>query len=486
MPTRTRASLILSLVATAVFSFAAPSAGDPSETELEALELLDAAQGLDTLSDAVWPGWRISQTPFAIYIPDSTCYLVRHPQPPAGFDRCAGVLPVTVPVYTGDLNDAAIDLGARRVSDVPTAFMHVDEFRGEVLPKVFEKAFHVHLLKACRALCELPEPAIGYPINGQSLALVDIECDALAAAMAAADDSLARRVKDFVAVRSFRQSYTLGRFTDFERRIEFTEGMPLYIAERCREHASEHLGGVAQRLLGDSVGAPGGLQGCFVAPTRLSWYRRNRLRYSGAAVCMLLDSIRPGWQAECDDGCIDPYSLLVEAGGGGPPRVLGVLEKYHLKERMREREDFIGEAKTGPEREFERLMRGSGKRLVFTTNLLAAVSISHDPKTTSTIDSHREVHISVLKVEFSGGTHIHITGHQVAAMFGESDFDVRQLVMEMPEEYSVHSNGVEVVLEDGINHLDQEFVVEAPGLSVAARVAVVVVGENRLNFVLHQ
>jgi len=488
MPTRTRALLTMWIAATVALAAVAPSIGAPTPTaaEAEALELLDAALGLDALSGAVWPGWRISQTPFAVYIPDSTCLVVRHPGLPPGFERCGGAHSTATPVYAGEVTDAAVDLNGCRLADVPTAFMRVDEFRGDVLSKVFEKAFYVHLLTACSDLCELLGPKIGYPVNGQSLAMIDIECDVLVSAMSSEDDTLDQRVRDFVGVRSFRHQYTLGRFKDFERKIEFTEGLPLYIAEKCREHAAEHLNDAALELLGESVAASGGLIGCFAAPSRLDWYRRNRLRYSGAAVCALLDRMRPDWRGVCQRRCVAPHTLLVEVVGGEAHRVLGILERHHLKERTVERESFISEAKTGPEQEFERLMRGRGKRLVFTTNLLAAVSISHDPKKTTAVDSHRQLHTSVLKIEFSGGTRVHITGHTVAAAFGTGDFDVVTLIMEMPEEYAVRSDGEDVVLESGINHLDAPFVVEAPGVLVEARVGVVVVGEDRVNFVLHQ
>ena len=53
----------------------------------EIIILLDRIHRLDDLSRALWPDWKVSETPLLLYDHDGSCYMLDHPDPPDAFER---------------------------------------------------------------------------------------------------------------------------------------------------------------------------------------------------------------------------------------------------------------------------------------------------------------------------------------------------------------------------------------------------------------
>jgi hypothetical protein len=112
--------------------------------------------------------------------------------------------------------------------------------------------------------------------------------------------------------------------------------------------------------------------------------------------------------------------------------------------------------------------------------------VSHDPENTVQVDEHRTVHKRVIRIEYSGGTHVHVVGRPVAAVVGGGEFDIEQLIMAAPEEYSVTVRGEPLALTKGVHQITGHLSVEGGGVSIEADAGIVMVGENKVTFMLHR
>jgi hypothetical protein len=101
------------------------------------------------------------------------------------------------------------------------------------------------------------------------------------------------------------------------------------------------------------------------------------------------------------------------------------------------------------------------------------------------VDDHREVHTRVLKAEFSGGTHVYVTGSPVAATLG-GPLEYQQFELRLPPDMVATADGTRLDLTPGIHAAGRGLLVEGTGLSVEARSATVIVGANRTTIVLQQ
>jgi hypothetical protein len=338
----------------------------------------------------------------------------------------------------------------------------------------------------CPELSAPVDIPIKYPDDPRLFALVDLESELLRRAVEGPADSLWQRAREFVAVRSFRDIHTMGRFVQYECRTEFLEGLPVYVGERSRERCRSFLRRRWSARLRSAVGASEDLLECLDLGPDLEWYRGERLRCTGAAICLLLDELHPEWKDEVSDRCVEPYRILEEITDVRRPSPRDLAERYDLERRTEERSRFIDATKSEPEREYEQIVKGPGPMFCVTTNLLTGASVSFDPENFDRVDDHREVHRRLIRVEYSGGTYVSVKGRPVAAILGAGEFDYEHLVFAAPDEYTVTVDGEPFLLERGVHHLDGPLSVEAVGLSIRAQVSVVIVGEDRITFVLHR
>jgi hypothetical protein len=460
-----------------------PCSSLESEKE-DALLGIEASLRMESLSKALWPSWDISKTPVALLSPDGQCFLINHPRPPAGFERVRDTS-VRMSVHRSSRSPEG-DRRVCRVGGVPTALVNLDELGAETLPVVFEAAFDAYEEKDCLDRTKAVVLVAGYPAEASSLVLADIECGLLLAALNAPDDSVRQRAEEFAAIRRNRRMRMGGRYTEYERRIEFTEGIAAYLAEKCREEGASYLEGrIGERLEG-SLGEPGELLRSAPASPDLGWYRHDRFRWTGALTCLLLDRLYPEWKDVVWSECIDPYEVLWRRLQDGVPLARQILARVGYDELVASRSSAIEGMKSDAERHYEQIAGQSGKVLTISTHLLASGEVSFESASIEKVDAHREVHNRILKIEYSWGTRFECIGSPVAVVLGEDEFDFRRLILRLPEEYSIVLDGEPLVPEAGVYQFMESLVFKSPGISIEAHAGTVMVGENGVSLILHR
>ncbi len=460
-------------------------AQDESTLTTDALLRVQSVFELVGLTGGLWPGWDITRTPFALTCPDGYCYLVNHPRPPAGFEPLD-----TPPGFNGTVARSRADAVAPgwpcMVEGVATAYCEFGAFSRAALPALVGSAFRAHGAVACAEAVRPIDLLSGYPLDSGNLVLADIECILLKRAVEAPADSLALRAREFASVRRHRRLRVGGRYAEYERRLEFSEGIPAYIAERCRREALEHPElGMAERL-GEGMGRPLEPGLCLSDTLGLDWYKRGRFAWTGAHLCMVMDRLYPEWKKEAAVSCADPYDVMLDHLGGRMPPAREVLNRFGYEERLARKASEIEGAKGAAERLFEEITRGRHRVIAVNTHLLASGEISFDPTQIEKVDAHRQVHKRFLKVEYSLGTHFYAVGMPVAVVLGDDEFDVRSLIVAAPDRYSVTLDGEPLDVVEGVYQFERSLLVEAEGLSVVAMAGTVLVGDHGITLVLHR
>lgn len=340
------------------------------------------------------------------------------------------------------------------------------------LPFAFQTAFSAYQSEQCPEMAERLDFGAGFLSIPRNLVLVDIECELLAAALAAPAESLDAIVRDFVRVRGFRRAGITGRFVDYERHREHITGTATYIGIAC------------------SAAAPLGTYECtvdlFKAARDIDWYKGMRFRCTGAAICLLLDRIEPGWKTAVSERCIDPYAVLWDRFSGGSPNVTRLLERHGFASREEAAVAFIDQTKSGPERLFEEITQREETLFIINTKQLVSTTVSYDRESIAEVDTHRAVHKRILKIEYSGGSHVYIAGRPTAVVLGQNEFDFQQLILEAPDKYTITVGGEPFTPVYGINHLNGVLSVLAPGVDIEVQDAVIVLANDRISFLLHR
>jgi len=246
-----------------------------------------------------------------------------------------------------------------------------------------------------------------------------------------------------------------GRYGEFERRIEFTDGIPAYLAERCRREAEPHVSGRYGSRLKGAFGLPGALDRCFPESPGLDWYRGDRFRWTGAVLCGVMDRLMPDWKAEAARDCVDPFEVLLRDVRGSLPSASSVLDRFGYEQRVASMTISSGE-------------------------------ISYDASRIERVDAHREVHTGILKVEYSGGTHFHSLGVPVAVVLGDDRFDLRTLVMAAPEDYTIVLDGDELDIKEGVYEFSRSLSLTAEGVSFEAMTGTVLIGTSGVTIIPHR
>jgi hypothetical protein len=355
-----------------------------------------------------------------------------------------------------------------------------------IVPATFEAAFKAHIQAGCPELGSPDDPLVGAPSQPRDVALADIEREIALAAISAHPDSVRGLIRDLVSIRSYRRAGMTYGFVNRERAREFRDGMAAYVRFKARDMATGYIDPADVSLLTPSVKDTFCLKGWLCKPIGLDWYRDDRFACMGAAVCFLLDATGVEWRSQVVERCIDPYALLWTEYMGGSPDVTPLLARYGFDEREAEARDFIDSTKSGPEKLFDEITQSTAPIFLINTERLASTSVSFDRAQIAEVDAHREVHKRVIKLEFSGGTHVYVIGRPTAVVLGDGEFDFRQLMLAAPEEYDIRVDGVPFTPLPGINQLTGALTVTAMGLEIEAQDAIIVAAENRLSFVLHR
>jgi len=483
-PSRTRLQLVLLTVLLLVASPGVLPGAMNARTE-DALLRIEAVLEMTEFSKDLWPAWDISETPFLLRGPDSICYLINHPRPPVHYHRVREESSLRTVVYRAHARDVPSG-GVCLIEGISTAALDLWGLAAEMVPRAFAASFRAHEEDLCEGRMRPIELLSGYPTDAWNLVLADIECRLLYRAALATPDSLDLCVREFTSIRKHRRLRMGGRYAEFERRIEFTDGIPAYLAERCRKEAGPYLEGRFGPRLEDALGEAGALERCFPESPGLDWYRGERFRWTGAVLCTVMDRFDPDWKKAVSLGCVDPFELMCVRVKGRTPSPKTVLARFGYEQLVASMTTTIEQSKSGAERLFESIARGESPIFSIGTHLLTSGEISFDRSRIEKVDAHREVHTGILRIEYSGGTHLHVLGIPAAVVLGNDEFDLRKVMLAMPEEYAIMLDGEELETKEGVYEFTRSLSVTAEGISLEATSGMVMVGVKGISFILHR
>ncbi len=478
-----RACVVLAAVAVLATVSCDARADAPGPGTARDLDRLHASLSLDSLSDDIWPGWSISATP-AAYVDSAGCWLLGDAESFGRYERVRTDAPYDVRLAPPD-GDGVSERDAT-VGGEPVALLTQGALSPCVVPAVFEAAFKCHVQQTCSELGSPDDAIVGAPSQPRDVALSDIEREIVLAALTTSPDSLESLVRDFVCVRSYRRAQMTPGFVTRERSREYRDGMAAYVRFRARDLAERHVDPGDEALLTPSVKDTFCLRNWLCKPAELDWYRDDRFACMGAAVCYLLERTGTPWRDQVVERCIDPYAILWTKYMGGRADAAPLLERYGYERREVEAAAFIDATKSEPERLFDDIAQCEGPLFIINTGQLASTTVSFDRNNIAHVDDHREVHKRILKIEFSGGTHVYVIGRQTAAVIGKDEFDFQQLMLHAPDDYEIEVDGVPFTPVPGINHLNGSLSVTAQGVEIEARDAIIVSAEERTSFLLHR
>jgi hypothetical protein len=229
----------------------------------------------------VWPGFSAAGIPVALYDGEHTI-LLRHPSPPPEFSPMPGrpgVLAVKGrhPGVTG--NSTREIGGVRTATVIATPAQTIDR----TMLAVVEEVFHVFWLARHPSFRPNELARYVYPVDDvENLGRLIAEDEALARAIEAQPlADAAGWAASALGIRRERVSTLAEEVRAYETSLEMMEGTANYVA---RVSVGEAASRTAERLR---------------AP-RPAEEVRWRFYDTGAALCLLLDRLSPGWQARSD------------------------------------------------------------------------------------------------------------------------------------------------------------------------------------------
>jgi hypothetical protein len=332
--------LVLCLLAVAVSAISntflppAPTITDRLES-LDKSRLAEAIHLRQSLGDQVWPGFGQADIPLIVWNADYS-FLVGLPDPPSPWEAVPDETFGDQPYYrrpSDDTQNFAVPVGEGWAASMATK-SETDRFMmgmfRDFLPPVIESIFPYRLLiqpsevqisalahEAFHVFQQLNAPerlaaAEAAHSRGDAYWQADAgmgddwqaEIDLLAQAVRAEDDEQARAlVEQFLEARQRRRAeHDLSpELIDYERQLEWEEGLAKYIELAVWRAAYEHTGYIP--LLMDDPD----FKAYRTFPSRfnqeISQMRRQakqegeaRLYYTGMAQAMLLDRLLPGWK----------------------------------------------------------------------------------------------------------------------------------------------------------------------------------------------
>jgi hypothetical protein len=262
-----------------------------------------------------WPGFVPSEWPIALFDGTRTL-LLHHPSPPPGFaplpDR-PGVLamPGRHPAVTSN--------SVREIGGARTATVAVRPGRGaeDAMLAVVEELFHVFWNRRHTSFRPNEMARYAYPVgNERHLRLLLAEDEAFARALEAEDPARAAGwAAAALGIRRERGPLLSDEDRAFETGLEMMEGT---------------ANAVARSVVGERPESTGARLRAERRPEDVRW----RFYDSGAAVCFLLDRLRPGWKAVIDrDLERTTVQLLEEALAPAKPAAFSAAELSGFERR---------------------------------------------------------------------------------------------------------------------------------------------------------
>jgi len=252
----------------------------------------------------LWPGFEPDRYPLAIVVGDST-FLIRHPTPPAGFNRLPGRAGLFAMAGSASevIANTAVDLGGTLTAVMSVQRDSVPVTAASAL--ALHELFHVHQRTHHPRWTANEVSLFTYPVDdADALALRRLETTALRRALDAdADGALRCWAAEAIRLRGERFARLPAEAADYERGTELSEGLARYV---------EWKG--ARRKPGSS------LVRSVYPPADV----RERAYDSGAGIAFLLDRLDRDWRARLDadsSGTLDGLlqRVAVSARASAPP-----------------------------------------------------------------------------------------------------------------------------------------------------------------------
>jgi hypothetical protein len=302
----------------AVLTLACASATGPAARQTpqpDVFALLRTVDGMD--ARRAWPGFRPADWPIAVFDGNRTL-LLRHPSPPPEFaplDGHPGVLAMAGR-HSAVSGNSTTTLGGARTA---TIVARPGDNRENILLAYVEELFHVFWLQRHTAFRPNEMARYTYPVkDARNLQRVFAENEALARALDAPDaDGAARWAAAMLQVRRERERALTPDARAFETGLEMMEGT---------------ANAVARVLVGLPASATSGRLRAACEADQLRW----RYYDSGAAICLLLDRLQPGWQLRIDaDAGLTTLAALeaAVAATGAKPLAFTAAESSQFEQR---------------------------------------------------------------------------------------------------------------------------------------------------------
>ncbi len=258
---------------------AAQTTGQPTSAPQDVFAFVRALD--EAAARGVWPGFSPAGVPVALYDGERTI-LLRHPNPPPEFSPMPGRPSVLVakgrhPGVTG--NSTREIGGVRTATVIATPAQAVDR----TMLAVVEEVFHVFWLARHPSFRPNELARYVYPLDdANNLRALLAEDEALARALEAQRiDDAAGWAAAALGIRRERVTRLAEDVRVYETSLEMMEGTANYVA---RVSVGEPASRTVERL----------------RTTRPAEDIRWRFYDTGAALCLLLDRLSPGWQERSD------------------------------------------------------------------------------------------------------------------------------------------------------------------------------------------
>lgn len=357
---------------------------------------------MKSLGEEIFPGWDFQKTPVLFYRPQVQELLINFPHQPKGFSRYTGFNPLgseaiyvrnDSTLFSLDDQNTSHEIEGIRVLVVADPFSTMRSQLQDVLtnrPKewaakwlkdwnfipspyqvlqiILHEAFHVYQNKMAPDKSANEMVVSQYPLlDPVNNALYVLEGNILKDALLTKDQKVnLEKIKEFVAVRSFRQSRLDSSWVEYENLNEYNEGLAKYVEYKFLKLAeslkpvpemSYHYGfngyqGVVAKQFQDRM--KNMVDIVAVSDDRFgnrfgSGPLRFKLYELGACQALLLDQVSPSWKERTFQDGVYLGDLLKQAVAMSPDELELYLKQarsaYNYPEAYRSKVEFEQEGK---------------------------------------------------------------------------------------------------------------------------------------------
>lgn len=337
-----------------IFGATATLAQQPTELKLDPLmfvSLKECRNISKQIGPALFPGWQFEKTPVLFYRPNVQEILINYPHQPKGFKEFTGLTPLgkeklyyrndttffdidgqntafnidgirvlVVADRSSNLRNQLVDVALNRPKEDAQKYFDTWGFMPSAYDDIFtilHESFHVYQRANAPKKFANEATVVNYPVlDPVNNALYMLEGKALRDALLAktASESL-EKAKQFVAVRSYRQSLLDSTSVEYENLNEYAEGLAKYIEFAFAKKGTALIPGAEMRYFQGFNGYGTALSKAleekinkmveFVSVSNNAFSNkfgtgplRFKLYSLGACEGLLLDQLMPTWKSQ--------------------------------------------------------------------------------------------------------------------------------------------------------------------------------------------